>query len=279
VFGRAGIVVALVASVLGGGRIPVSALPSTQCYNISGPWNTLQGGNRTLIFTFKQTGSAVTGTATDGAGLNGTFTGNVTGDHVDVIVTWNAKRADGSTLEGEYEATISHYTLTGTTHDVANPSSHTTWTSSHVDTRLCNGAPSNPEPPGPSSTAEEFWNFLQTLSDDHLLTDGAASGLLEKALKDGKATEDEFESKMGRDPDGFDIRALTIAAGLAQQKTASGASAYPSFVAVMPVLIRMTYHAHTDLDPQSRRNFMLASYRLIALLLRQDTAATQAGSS
>jgi hypothetical protein len=115
----------------------VEAQTSTSCVDISGTWHTFQGNAGALTFTFHQSGTDVTGTATNGLSLHGTLTGHVIGHHLDVIVTWNAKRSDGSTLQGEYEATIGNGTLTGSTHDVTTPANRTTWTATGGPTKPC----------------------------------------------------------------------------------------------------------------------------------------------
>lgn len=266
---------ALVGAVLAtGATAPVAATTPAPCWNITGTWQTIQGGNRTLEFTFDQSGHSVTGTATDGASLSGHFSGNVTGDHVDVIVTWNAKRADGSTLEGEYEATISNGTLTGTTHDVANPSSHATWTATGGPTKTCAGQPTPSESSTPGSLTDRG-------AEDALLK-AASNGVIDlgnfspQVLADGNKLVDDFRHEVSTLPQGF-VSILTVAGGLAQQQSPGGATKYPSLVAMMPVILRMAFHAATEPDRADQQNFVRAALRLVALLVQQDTEAPAAG--
>ncbi|MGM7776968.1 hypothetical protein ACSVHC_13280 [Arthrobacter sp. KNU-44] len=270
-------------------------LAATPCWDISGTWTTVQGGSRTLTFTFQQNGNQVSGTAGD-TSLSGTFTGNVTGDHVDVIVVWNAQRANGSTLEGEYEATISAGTLTGTTHDVANPSSHATWTATGGPTKACAGATATPtgsvtptsaatptgSPTSTSSPASTDSNeaaaeaaILQALESTGHTSVPATEGL---NTSGAQAIEGAFRGLFSKNDDV--ANALVFQAGLlASSDGSDGRPRFPGVRACMPIILRMAYNGVTGPDAAARASALLAGRRLLLYLLGRDFAVTKGAAS
>jgi len=200
----------------------------------------------------------------------------VTGNHVDVIVTWNAKRADGSTLEGEYEATISEGALSGSTHDVDNPSSHATWTATGGPTKRCDEtANALPTPSAsPLSDYQAESQLLSALSTDQLDLSGDPQGVIEQALTDGYPTIMYIEGQVGRLPGALSA-IVRLGAGLVQQKTAGGALAFPSVAAAMPIILRMAYDAADARDKDVQNSLSTATTRLLALLITQDTYAVK----
>ncbi|MFK4296013.1 hypothetical protein ABH924_001150 [Arthrobacter sp. GAS37] len=252
---------------------PVAA--ATPCWDISGTWATVQGGSRTLAFTFQQSGNQVSGTAGD-ASLSGNFTGNVTGDHVDVIVVWNAKRADGSTLEGEYEATISAGTLTGTTHDVADPSSHATWTATGGPTKDCAGATATPTS-SPTSTTLTAAEAEQAILE--ALNGGTGVTIADLSRDGGLAIHDDFQKLFPKTIDPY-LGDLVFKAGvLASQDGSGGGPTFPGVRACMPIILRMAYNGVTDPDPAARASALLAARRLTAFLVQRDFNVTKGAPS
>ncbi|WAH99268.1 hypothetical protein [Arthrobacter sp. MMS18-M83] len=248
---------------------------ATPCWDISGTWATVQGGSRTLAFNFQQNGNQVSGTAGD-ASLSGNFTGNVTGDHVDVIVVWNAKRANGSTLEGEYEATISPGTLTGTTHDVANASSHATWTATGGPTKTCAGATATPTSTPTSTTLTKDAAEREILDALSNATVGGALGDL--STDGGKAMQAAFNKlfpKLNADAS----RLVYHAGVLASQDGSDGKPTFPGVRACMPIILRMAYNAVTDPDPAARASALLAARRLMVFLAARDFRVTKGAPS
>lgn len=254
---------------------------ATPCWDISGTWATVQGGSRALTFTFQQNGNQVSGTAGD-ASLSGNFTGNVTGDHVDVIVVWNAKRADGSTLEGEYEATISAGTLAGTTHDVANPSSHATWTATGGPTKNCAEATTTPTgAPTPTSSATSTTPTGREAESAILdaLKGGATVRMGPLDVRRGTAILDEFDKLFPKKVDPKVDEAVWRAGVLASQDGSDGKPTFPGVRACMPIILRMAYNAVTDPDPAARASAVLAARRLTFFLAQRDFAVTQGAPS
>lgn len=251
---------------------------ATPCWDISGTWATVQGGSRTLTFTFQQNGNQVSGTAGD-ASLSGSFTGNVTGDHVDVIVVWNAQRADGSTLEGEYEATISAGTLTGTTHDVANPSSHATWTATGGPTKDCGGATATPTSSPTSTTVNESEAeraILDALTN--FQNGGTATTVGPLNISGGTAMRDDFEKLFPKINDEAS-QVVFIAGVFASQDGSDGKPTFPGVRACMPIILRMAYNGVTDPDPAARASALLAARRLMVFLVGRDFAVTKGAPS
>ena len=261
------VVAASVAVFGAAGFTPVGAQPSTPCWDISGTWHTLQGGSRAIEFVFSQSGSSVTGTADDGAGLNGTFSGNVTGNQVDVIVTWNFQKSDGSTLEGEYEATISQGTLSGSTHDVSDPSSKATWTASGGPTKDCStSGGSNPSAELPADPEEGLLNALSGYTDSGAVKEAIARiKNINEATSNSKVLARDFRDKFPADSElvGF-VQAAGLVAGA---RSANGKYTFPAVHALLPVALKMFAHAANDPASDEADMYRTAARRLIALAM------------
>ena len=88
-----------------------AATPPGTCtqYSYSGSWNVDQSG-LPLVFQLTQTGTAITGNASYNGG-SGPISGTLVGNTFDVFVTWSASSV------GEYTATVTPTSMSGTTHD------------------------------------------------------------------------------------------------------------------------------------------------------------------
>ena len=105
---------ALLAVLLGAAAyLPGADAQSCSQYAVSGTWQTHQGNNYDPAFSFSQSGTAVSGTATlpgsqsanAGFSGNGKITqGSLTGNQLDVTVSW--PKSDGGTAQGRYTATV-----------------------------------------------------------------------------------------------------------------------------------------------------------------------------
>ena len=94
--------------------LPGAGAQTCSQYAVSGTWQTHQGNNYDPAFSFSQSGTAVSGTATlpGSQAANAGFSsstgrisqGSLTGDRLDVTVSWS--KADGSTVQGRYTATL-----------------------------------------------------------------------------------------------------------------------------------------------------------------------------
>jgi len=200
----------------------------------------------------------------------------VTGDHVDVIVTWNAQRSDGSTLEGEYEATIGPGTLTGSTHDVANPGpSKTSWTASDGPAKDCRAGSAPSPAPSPEQTEKALLEALSGHADlsDALVKVARLAANASAALDYGNDLATDFEVDFPADDDLLD---LVEAAGFcAALRNADGTYVSPVMHALLPVILRMSAHVATLLttdpratqDPQTAHTYRTAIVRLMAVAL------------
>ena len=94
-------------------HLPGAGAQSCSQYAVSGTWQTHQGNNYDPAFSFSQSGTAVSGTATlpasqaANAGFSGSgriSQGSLTGNQLDVSVSW--PKTDGGTAQGRYTATV-----------------------------------------------------------------------------------------------------------------------------------------------------------------------------
>jgi hypothetical protein len=97
-------------------------------WNVSGSWSTTQSNNYHVAFRFAQTGTTFTGTATLPAGeataggfasRTGKVTGTVRGSHLILKTVWT--KTTGRAV-GQYMGVVSHGKVTGSGHDITNPS-------------------------------------------------------------------------------------------------------------------------------------------------------------
>jgi hypothetical protein len=107
-----------IPSVASGGSPSGAPVASTAAacaqWDVSGTWATHQNNGYDPTFSFSQSGTQLSGSATlpgaeaDRAGYTGdtgTVSGSISGDRLDVTVTWPPKR-DGSTSAGLYTASV-----------------------------------------------------------------------------------------------------------------------------------------------------------------------------
>ena len=104
----------LVVVLLGAAAsLPGAGAQTCSQFAVSGTWQTHQGNNYDPAFSFSQSGTSVSGTATlpgsqaANAGFSGSGTisqGSLTGNQLDVTVSW--PKADGSRVQGRYTATV-----------------------------------------------------------------------------------------------------------------------------------------------------------------------------
>jgi hypothetical protein len=140
----------------GGGRTRWSATwvnhasPATaDCaqWDVTGMWQTLQTGGYSIIWSFSQTGTRISGTATltpeeaARAGYTGEAVGRLTRgalvrDRLDVVVQW-PPRSNGSVTRGEYVGTVAAVGAGGRAQvedgqawGLANPSAKVKWSGS-----------------------------------------------------------------------------------------------------------------------------------------------------
>ncbi|MCZ9883108.1 hypothetical protein [Arthrobacter sp. B2a2-09] len=188
-------------------------------------------------------------------------------------MVWNAQRADGSTLEGEYEATISAGTLTGTTHDVANPSSQATWTASGGPTKDCSGATATPTS-SPSSTTQSAAaaesDILEALENPQ----NGSKPAMGLNASGGEAIVEAFKGLFPKNDE--QANTLVFQAGLlASSDGSDGKPTFPGVRACMPIILRMAYNGVTDPDAAARASALLAARRLLVYLVGRDFAVTK----
>jgi hypothetical protein len=151
---------------------------------------------------------------------------------------------DRSTLEGEYEATISAGTLTGTGHDVAVPSSHATWTATGGPTKTCAGATAMPTSSATSTTLNE--GQVQSAILEALVNPPSSRTVImgPLSLDGGTSMRAAFEKlfpKIDPEASGEVFRAGV----LASQDGKDGNPTFPGVRACMPIILRM----HTTGSP------------------------------
>jgi hypothetical protein len=112
-----GAVAVLALGILAGGP-SASAQGACVQFDITGTWSTHQANNYDPTFSFTQSGTTLSGSATlpgnqlanAGYSGSGSVSGSLAGTSLDVTVVW--PKADGSSVSGHYTATIA---ATGTT--------------------------------------------------------------------------------------------------------------------------------------------------------------------
>jgi hypothetical protein len=158
------------------GGVTTAAGPSacTQ-YMISGTWQTSESNNYHLTFTFTQSGTALTGTASFsdeegaragyGGAISGPLSGTLIGNRLDFVVTMPPK-LDGTLSLGHYTGTVSDGQVSGSLRDDAVPNGPTfTWSGSGPTS--CAGAATGPSASGgTSSGASCSWTGTWATQND-----------------------------------------------------------------------------------------------------------------
>jgi hypothetical protein len=119
--------------------------------SVTGSWQTIQNGSIAISFTFQQSGTTVTGTASaPSLSLNGTVSGTLMGNQLSVVVTWRPG------LQGQYSGAVSPGQITnGSTYQVGtSPATAVSWSGTGPAT--CGGGGT----PGPvqSGTISGTWD-------------------------------------------------------------------------------------------------------------------------
>ncbi|MGD9892276.1 MAG: hypothetical protein AB7R89_26835 [Dehalococcoidia bacterium] len=180
---------ALVALVLGGrpasGATPAGAAACAQ-WDVSGVWSTAHADGRYRpSFTFQQSGTTITGTATltaaeqTAAGYTsptGTVTGTIGGDQLDVVVTWSGRNGP---VQGRYAGAVSEGRVSGMATAVG-ASTGMGW--SGTGPTRCAATPSLPDAPAgaalPGHPKAFAWDFSDcserdTRGQGTVIVDGA----------------------------------------------------------------------------------------------------------
>jgi hypothetical protein len=218
------------------------------------------------------------------------LSGTLNGNDLHFLVT--APHSDGSTSRGDYRGlifighagdapvtlgqTVSAEVVGGAAKDDAVPNGPTvTWSGSGQAT--CASTATSATSTTPTTLSE---TQIESAILSALLKGNSYPSLLDPKFnaEPGIQLANDFEGKMGSVPP-KDVRYfLILAGGLANQQGPGGRAAYPSLSGMMPVIMRMAYHATADPDPDSRAQALTAAQRLLAFLFGQDTAVTQAGA-
>ncbi len=238
----------------------------------SGTWNVVAQGTATL--TLQQTGDTISGafslqgtsaglssTSLSGNALDADFGGDGLTGHLHVSIS-------GTTLSGSYTANLLGVSASGSLSGtcVAGPC-------------LSNGgSAATPPSPGPAAPGEPSVPLTPVQAEQQILdalAEGNVANLPELRERDdefGRSLASMFFSAARTDPETATDSLLQIAGQLSEAEDANGVPLYPSVTAMLPVILRMAGHAVHDPDPQSRQSFATASARLVALLVKYDTA-------
>ena len=281
------VVVLLGVTILAVPPSPSGADPDTW----SGTWTVTAQGTGTL--TLQQDSSGVSGVLGVGGSSAGLSSASVSGSTLDADFGGNGLNGhlnvtlSGTTFAGTYTASLLGVTASGAISGtcVAGPCLSNGGGSPSPGSSGNPGGSGTANPPSSTTTTEPSVELDPVQAEQHILdalAAGSLAGLPELPVRDdefGNSLASAFYATARMPPDDATETLLRITGELMAAEDHNGVPLYPSITAMAPVILRMAAHGSSDPDPQARQSFATATVRLVAFLVKYDTAFDAGGSS